>query len=48
MKIRITMEVADEYSDPDHDMGVTEAAYEEIVDALMGYGDDVEIKKVVG
>jgi hypothetical protein len=47
-KIRITMEIAEEYSDPDHEMGVTEQAYEEISDALMSYGDDIDIQKVVG
>jgi hypothetical protein len=48
MKIRITMEIADDYADPSHEMGVTEKGYEEIVDALMSYGEDVEIRKVSG
>jgi hypothetical protein len=39
------MDIADEYADPDHDMGITEEAYEQITDALMGFGDDVDIRK---
>jgi hypothetical protein len=48
VKIRITMDVADELADPDHEMGVTEEGYEVITDALMSYGDDVEIHKASG
>jgi hypothetical protein len=48
MKIRITMDVADEYADPGHEMGVTTEGYEEIIDALAAYGDDIDIRKVSG
>lgn len=47
-KIRITMDVDDEYADPDHEMGITEQGYQEISDALSSYGDDIDIQKVVG
>lgn len=45
MKIYITMEVDDEYADPTHEMGVTEAGYEAIVHALMGIGDDIDVHR---
>ena len=47
-KIYIVMEVDDEYADPTHEMGVTEAGYEAIVHALMGIGDDIDIKRTAG
>lgn len=34
-KVRIEIEVDDEYADPAHEMGVTNEGYERIVDALM-------------
>jgi hypothetical protein len=43
VKIRITMQVDDEYADPEHDMGVTEDAYLGISDVLAPFGDNVEI-----
>jgi hypothetical protein len=48
MKILITMEVDDEYVDPDHAMGVTEEAYLGISEALGNYGQDIDIQKVGG
>lgn len=45
MKVRITMEVADDIADPNHSMGVTNEGYERIVEALIPYGDDIDIKR---
>lgn len=46
MKIQITFELDedDEYADPGHEMGVTEAGYEYIVDRL--FGDDFHVVRV--
>lgn len=45
MKIIITCDIDDEFADPDHEMGVTEAGYLAISDALMAVGaDDIDIK----
>jgi hypothetical protein len=44
-KIRITMDVDDEYADPDHAMGVTEEGHLEISEALAPYGDDIEFER---
>jgi hypothetical protein len=43
MKIRITMTVDPEYADPGHAMGVTEAGYEAICEALGELGDDIDV-----
>lgn len=45
MKICITMDLLSELSDPDHEMGVTEACYEELTDALSSFGDNIEVTK---
>jgi len=45
MKIRITMEIADEYADPDHDMGVSEEGYNAICEALGDLGSDVDVRR---
>jgi hypothetical protein len=42
------MEIDEEHVDPAHEMGITEDAYLEISDALSAFGDDIEIRKVVG
>jgi hypothetical protein len=39
------MDVDDEYADPDHDMGITEQGYEQIMDALSGVGEDIDIRR---
>ena len=46
MKIQITFDPAEEASDPDDRSGLTAKAYEDILDLLIGYGDDIDIVKV--
>ncbi len=46
MKIRITLDLDDEVSDPGDDSGMTEEAYLEISAFVGGYGDIVSIEKV--
>jgi hypothetical protein len=45
MKIKITMDLEDEYADPNDPMGVTEEAYLEISSSLSSYGDDIQFEK---
>lgn len=45
MKIHITMDVDEEYADPDHEFGVTEEAYVDIISALSAFGDDIEVHR---
>jgi hypothetical protein len=44
MKIKITMDVPEEYADRDHPTGLKNDAYEALMDALMDHGDDVTIE----
>lgn len=44
-KIKITMELDDDFADPDHPTGVTEEASESITDALNSFGFDIDIEK---
>lgn len=44
-RVVITMEIDEEYADPDHEMGVTEEGYTALVRALAGFGDDVEVSR---
>lgn len=44
-KIRITMEIAEEFSDPEDLTGVTNEAFEGLMDALISYGDDIDIAR---
>lgn len=44
MKIFISMEVDDDYADPNDSTGVTEEGFNEILDALMHLGDDIKIR----
>jgi hypothetical protein len=47
MKISIIAQIPDELADPDDDTGVTNDAYEQIMDACMSLGmDDIDIQKV--
>lgn len=46
MRIRITMTLSDEWSDPTNDMGITEECYIELGNVLADFGDAIEIKKV--
>lgn len=46
MKIAITLDIAPEYADSDHEMGITTEAFEALLDALSAFGDDIEINKV--
>lgn len=43
MRIKITMDVDDEYADPNHRMGVTLPAFEGIHEALRQYGEDIDV-----
>ena len=45
MKVYIAMEIEDSYADPAHEMGVTNEGYEAIVDALLGIGDDIDVRR---
>ena len=45
MRVQITLDVHEESADPDDRSGVTEEAYEAIIDFLIGYGDNVVITK---
>jgi hypothetical protein len=45
VKITITMEIDPEYADPGHDMGVTEAGYNAICDALGGLGTNIDVMR---
>jgi hypothetical protein len=44
MKITITMNIDDEYADPGHKTGVTEAGHDAITDALAEFGDDIDVR----
>jgi len=46
-KIVITMRIDPEYADDDHSMGVTEAGYDKIMDALGELGDDIDVAQYV-
>lgn len=46
MQVQITFEVYDESADPDDETGVTNQAFEEILDGLSGIGEDINIRKV--
>ena len=41
MKVRIILDVPDEYADPDHQMGITEDGFLLLHDALSGFGFDI-------
>lgn len=46
MKIRITMDIDDEYADPTHPMGVTNDGYELLVARLAALGaDDIRVEQ---
>jgi hypothetical protein len=45
MKIAITMDLDDDYADPVHPMGVTEAGHDAIMDALGVFGGDISIER---
>lgn len=42
-KIRITMEIAEEFSDPEDHTGVTNEAFMDLMDVLSSFGDDIDI-----
>lgn len=44
MKIRIEMEVNDESADPGDSTGLTEQAFEAMMDYLMHFGYDIDIE----
>lgn len=46
MRIIIELEIADEYADPMDLTGVTESAFEGLMDALMPFGDDIDIRRL--
>lgn len=43
--ITVIMRIPDEIADPSHEMGVTDAGYVEIVEALMGIGEDIDVRR---
>lgn len=45
MKIVITMDLDDGVADPEHPMGVTEAAYEQIIDMLSQLGGHIDVAR---
>lgn len=45
MRIWITMELDDEFADPEHESGVKEGAHLSITTWLASYGDDIDIVK---
>ena len=45
MKIVITMTIDSEFEDAHHPMGVTEAGYDKITDALFDLGSDIEVNR---
>lgn len=45
MRIWITMELDDEFADPEHESGVKEGAHLSITTWLGSYGDDIDIVK---
>lgn len=44
VKVRITLDVDDDYADPNHEMGVTSEGYERIIDSLRWLGDDINVE----
>jgi hypothetical protein len=44
-KVIIEMDIEDEYADPGHEMGVTSEGYEAIIEALIGIGDDIQVRR---
>lgn len=44
MKCIITLDVYDEHVDEDHPMGVTNDAFERLLDRLSWLGDDIDIR----
>ena len=45
MKVTITIDVDDESADENDDTGVTNEAFEHIMDAFMGIGENIDIRK---
>jgi hypothetical protein len=43
--VTITITPHDEASDPDDDTGLTEAAFDEVMDALSAVADDIKIQR---
>ena len=45
MRVTITLEIADEFADSDHETGVTNDGFERIFGALSAVGDDIQVKR---
>lgn len=45
MKIKIVMEVEDEFADPEHDTGLTNAGWELMFRGLSHLGYDIEVER---
>lgn len=45
-KIQITLELDDEVADPEDGTGLTLEAYEDLMAALMNFGEDILIDRV--
>ena len=45
MKIIITIDLDDDFADPDHQMEITEEGYQLITDALGDLGSDIDVRR---
>jgi len=45
MNVTIEINIDDELADPDHDTGLSEQTYDEVMQALMPLGSDIEIRR---
>jgi len=46
VKVQITLDVDDQFADPDHEFGLTDEAWLEITEFLGNFGEDVTTIKV--
>ena len=46
MRIRVEFEVAEEIADPKDLTGLTSEGFDQLMEALMSFGDDIEIDRV--
>lgn len=45
VKITITMDLDDGYAEPDHKMGISEAGFTALLDALDRFGTNIDVAK---
>ena len=48
MKIVITMDLDPDWADPDHPAGITESGYNQLSEALMPFGSDIDVRAASG